>query len=193
MKVNYYELVNFYTVIYNTIFNEIDLLYPNKYEGLIVKYSDEYLKAYGYLQRAGWRLEEVRDMEKYYSEDDFKYFGLENLYDVRNRIEHYLKDTETEFSDLVYQYDKFDEVFSEYKNERLTNEASEKFTYYEIKLVQQKDYDFILNTLTMLSDDVKKLKNEIKESKYVKNIHNKKLNKIKKMIEEVTGDIKDDM
>lgn len=193
MKVNYYELVNFYTVIYNTIFNEIDLLYPNKYEGLIVKYSDEYLKAYGYLQRAGWRLEEVRDMEKYYSEDDFKYFGLENLYDVRNRIEHYLKDTETEFSDLVYQYNKFDEVFSEYKNERLTNEASEKFTYYEIKLVQQKDYDFILNTLTMLSDDVKKLKNEIKESKYVKNIHNKKLNKIKKMIEEVTGDIKDDM
>lgn len=193
MKVNYYELVNFYTVIYNTIFNEIDLLYPNKYEGLIVKYSDEYLKAYGYLQRAGWRLEEVRDMEKYYSEDDFKYFGLENLYDVRNRIEHYLKDTETEFSDLVYQYGKFDEIFSEYKNERLTNEASEKFTYYEIKLVQQKDYDFILNTLTMLSDDVKKLKNEIKESKYVKNIHNKKLNKIKKMIEEVTGDIKDDM
>ena len=193
MKVNYYELVNFYTVIYNTIFNEIDLLYPNKYEGLIVKYSDEYLKAYGYLQRAGWRLEEVRDMEKYYSEDDFKYFGLENLYDVRNRIEHYLKDTKTEFSDLVYQYDKFDEVFSEYKNERLTNEASEKFTYYEIKLVQQRDYDFILNTLTMLSDDIKHLKNDIKETKYIKNFDKKKLNKLSKMINEILGDIKNDM
>ena len=193
MKVNYYEMVNFYTGIYNTIFNEITTQYPNNYEGLVVKYSDEYLKAYSYLQRAGQRLEEVKDMEKYYSEDDFKYFGLENLYNVRNRISNYVNNTYFEFSEIVYQYDKFDEIYKDFKTERLKLEASEKYIYYEHKLLEQTEYDFIINSLTLLSDDIKHLKNDIKEIKYIKNFDNKKLNKLSQIVNEILGDIKNDL
>lgn len=193
MKVNYYEMVNFYTGIYNTIFSEITTQYPNNYEGLVVKYSDEYLKAYSYLQRAGQRLEEVKDMEKYYSEDDFKYFGLEHLYNVRNRISNYVNNTYFEFSEIVYQYDKFDEIYKDFKTERLKLEASEKYIYYEHKLLEQTEYDFIMNSLTMLSDDIKHLKNDIKETKYIKNFDNKKLNKLSKIVNEILGDIKNDL
>ncbi len=193
MKVNYYEMVNFYTGIYNTIFNEITTKYPNNFEGLVVKYSDEYLKAYSYLQRTGQRLEEVRDMEKYYNENDFRYFGLEHLYNVRNRISDYVNNTHFEFSEMVYQYDRFDEVYDDFKIERLKFEASEKYTYYEHKLLEQTEYDFIMNSLTMLSDDIKHLKNDIKETKYIKNFDKKKLNKLSKMVNEILGDIKNDL
>ena len=103
---------------------------------MVVKYSEEYLKAYSYLQRADWRLDEVENMKQYYNEEDFKYFGLENLYNVRNRIEHYLKSTKIKFSDSIYEYNKYDEVYVDFKKERLTIKASEKFTYYETKLLQ---------------------------------------------------------
>lgn len=192
MKVNYYEMVNFYTGIYNTIFNEITTQYPNNYEGLVVKYSDEYLKAYSYLQRAGQRLEEVKDMEKYYSEDDFKYFGLEHLYNVRNRISNYVNNTYFEFSEIVYQYDKFDEIYKDFKTERLKLEASEKYIYYEHKLLEQTEYDFIMNSLTLLSDDIKHLKNDTKEIKYIKNFDNKKLNKLSQIVNEILGEIKNE-
>ena len=193
MKIDYNELCNFYTSIYNMIFTEIDTFYPNTYDGMVVKYSEEYLKAYSYLQRAGWRLNEVENMKQYYDEEDFKYFGLENLYDVRNRIEHYLKSTKVKFSDSIYEYNKYDEVYVDFKKERLTTKASEKFTYYETKLLQQNEYDYVLNSLTLLSDDIKNIIDSIKESKYIKNVHNKKLNKINKLIKEINGDIENDM
>lgn len=193
MKIDYDEICDFYISIYNMIFTEIDTFYPNTYEGMVVKYSEEYIKAYSYLQRAGWRLEEVKDMKQYYNEEDFKYFGLENLYNARNRIEHYLKNVEIEFTDSVYKYNQYDDIYADFKKERLTTKASEKFTYYETKLLQQNDYDYILNSLTLLSSDIKNTIDSIKESKYVKNIHNKKLNKMNKLVKEITGDIKNDM
>ena len=193
MKIDYGELCDFYISIYDMIFTEIDTFYPNTYEGMVVKYSEEYLKAYSYLQRAGWRLEEVMNMKQYYDEEDFKYFGLENLYNVRNRIEHYLKNVEIEFTDSIYKYNQYDDVYADFKKERLTTKASEKFTYYETKLLQQNDYDYVLNSLTLLSSDIKNIIDSIKESRYVKNIHNKKLNKMNKLVKEITGDIKNDM
>lgn len=193
MKIDYDEICDFYISICNMIFTEIDVFYPNTYEDMTVKYSDEYLKAYSYLQRAGWRLEQIKDMKQYYDEENFKYFGLENLYNVRNRIEHYLNDVEIEFSDSVYTYNQYDDIYSDFKKERLTTKASEKFAYYETKLLQRNEYDYVLNSLTLLNSDIKNIINSIKESKYVKNIHNKKLNKMNKLIKEITGDIKNDM
>lgn len=175
------------------IFTEIDTFYPNTYEDMVVKYSEEYLKAYSYLQRAGLRLEEVKEMKQYYDEEDFKYFGLENLYIVRNRIEHYLNDVEIEFTDSVYRYNQYDDIYVDFKKERLTTKASEKFAYYETKLLQRNEYDYVLNSLTLLNSDIKNIINSIKESRYVKNIHNKKLNKMNKLVKEITGDIKNDM
>lgn len=191
--INYDELCDFYISIYNMIFTEIDTFYPNTYEDMVVKYSEEYLKAYSYLQRAGLRLEEVKEMKQYYDEEDFKYFGLENLYIVRNKIEHYLNDVEIEFTDSVYRYNQYDDIYVDFKKERLTTKASEKFAYYEIKLLQRNEYDYVLNSLTLLSSDIKNIINSIKESRYVKNIHNKKLNKMNKLVKEITGDIKNDM
>ena len=75
----------------------------------------------------------------------------------------------------------------------MTTKASEKFTYYETKLLQRNEYDYVLNSLTLLNSDIKNIINSIKESKYVKNIHNKKLNKMNKLLKEITGDIKNDM
>ena len=193
MKIDYDEICDFYISICNMIFTEIDVFYPNTYEDMVVKYSDEYLKAYSYLQRAGWRLEEIKEMKQYYDEEDFKYFGLENLYDVRNRIEHYLNDVEIEFTDSVYTYNQYDDIYADFKKERLTTKASEKFAYYETKLLQRNEYDYVLNSLTLLNSDIKNIINSIKESKYVKNIHNKKLNKMNKLLKEITGDIKNDM
>ena len=191
--INYDELCDFYISICNMIFTEIDTFYPNTYEDMVVKYSEEYLKAYSYLQRAGLRLEEVKEMKQYYDEEDFKYFGLENLYIVRNKIEHYLNDVEIEFTDSVYRYNQYDDVYKDFKKERLTTKASEKFAYYEIKLLQRNEYDYVLNSLTLLNSDIKNIINSIKESRYVKNIHNKKLNKMNKLLKEITGDIKNDM
>ena len=126
-------------------------------------------------------------------EKDFKYFGLEILYGIRYKINNYLKATDIEFEDSIYSFIKYDDIYKEYEFERLTSEASEKFAYYEAKLLQQNDYDYILNSLTMLSDDVKNIREEIKKSKYIKNKHNKKLNKINKLIKEIIGDVKNDM
>ena len=193
MKIDYDELCDFYISICNMIFTEIDAFYPNTYEDLVVEYSDEYLKAYSYLQRAGLRLEQIKDMKQYYDEEDFKYFGLENLYIVRNKIEHYLNDVEIEFADSVYTYNQYDDIYVDFKKERLTTKASEKFAYYETKLLQRNEYDYVLNSLTLLSSDIKNIIDSIKESKYVKNIHNKKLNKMNKLVKEITGDIKNDM
>ena len=193
MKIDYDELCDFYISICNMIFTEIDVFYPNTYEDMVVKYSEEYLKAYSYLQRAGLRLEEVKEMKQYYDEEDFKYFGLENLYIVRNKIEHYLNDVEIEFTDSVYRYNQYDDIYKDFKKERLTTKASEKFAYYEIKLLQRNEYDYVLNSLTLLNSDIKNIINSIKESRYVKNIHNKKLNKMNKLLKEITGDIKNDM
>ena len=193
MKIDYDELCDFYISICNMIFTEIDVFYPNTYEDTVVKYSEEYLKAYSYLQRAGLRLEQIKDMKQYYDEEDFKYFGLENLYIVRNKIEHYLNDVEIEFADSVYTYNQYDDIYADFKKERLTTKASEKVAYYETKLLQRNEYDYILNSLTLLSSDIKNIIDSIKESKYVKNIHNKKLNKMNKLIKEITGDIKNDM
>ena len=193
MKIDYEEVCNFYGGICNAIFNEIDIFYPNKYEGLTVKYSDEYLKAYSHLHNIVLQLDELHNMKDYYNEKDFKYFGLEILYGIRYKINNYLKATDIEFEDSIYSFIKYDDIYKEYEFERLTSEASEKFAYYEAKLLQQNDYDYILNSLTMLSDDVKNIREEIKKSKYIKHKHNKKLNKINKLIKEIIGDVKNDM
>lgn len=192
MKIDYEEMVNHFTNIYQTIFTEINVLYPNLYEGMIIKYSDEYLKAYSWLQRAGWRLEEMEMMTNFYDEDDFRFFGLEHLLDIRNRIYGYLNSVKIEFDESVYEYDRYDEIFNEFKKER-NNETIKKYEYYENKYLQQSDYDMVLNSLIFISSDVGRLKDDIEESKYVNNKHIKKIKKIKRELDNLKKEIEDDM
>ena len=56
----------------------------------------------------------------------------------------------------------------DFKKERLNTKASEKFAYYETKLLQQNEYDYVLNSLTLLNSDIKNIIDSIKESKYIK-------------------------
>ena len=102
------------------------------------EYEAEYLNAYGYLQRAEWRLSEVDMMSDFYDETDFFYFGLENLSSARHRIQHYLENTEWDiFNDLNYkQYD--DLVMDYYQPIRLGKSGWEE--YYEVSHDKWKYY-----------------------------------------------------
>ena len=133
MKINYKELCDFYQDIIWKIFNCLNKDSPAVYdkENHNLKYSEEYLHAYGYLQRAEWRLSDTEEMKKYWNEDDFVHFGLENLSNVRSRIEHYLKDTSFKFPECVYEYDKYDDIVKKYYSPlRYDDYHDERFTYY---------------------------------------------------------------
>lgn len=193
MKFSYNEMINYFGNLYNEIFREIEIFSPNTFDGTVIKYSDEYMKAYSWLERAGFRLEEVQLMEDYYTEDDFKFFGLEHLMNVRNRIHNYLKNTNMEFSEKIYDYKKYDEIFNLFVKERTEDKnSSVKYNYYDIKLSQQADYDRVLNSLTLSISDIKILKDDIRESKYLNNRHIKKINKIKKELQNLRKEIEDD-
>ena len=71
------EMVKYYAKITSAIYNEIEEVFPTRHEGLCkTVYSEEYKDAYGWLQRADWRLAETEAMKKYYTEPEFKYYGL---------------------------------------------------------------------------------------------------------------------
>lgn len=102
------------------------------------EYESEYLSAYGYLERAEWRLSEVDVMSDFYSEPDFFYFGMNNLSSARHRIQHYLENTNwTIFDDLEYQ--EYDSLVMDYYQpirlgkpgwEKYYNESHDKWHYY---------------------------------------------------------------
>lgn len=91
------------------------------YWSIIVKIYDycrdegKYLDAYGYLQKAEWRLDEVEDMWKYYDEPNFKYFALDNFCNVRNRIESYIGSVEDTLPEEVYEFKKYDYIYEGFK------------------------------------------------------------------------------
>lgn len=97
------------------------------------EYEEEYLNAYSCLERATWRLSELDEMTDFYNEENFFYFGMNNLSSARHRIEHYLENTSWNiFNDLDYH--KYDDlVIDFYQPIRLGElgyEASEKWRYY---------------------------------------------------------------
>lgn len=133
MKIDYNEICTVYGNIIRNIFRCLNEDTPPIYdkENHNFKYSDEYLNAYGYLQKAEWRLADTEEMKNHWVEEDFVHYGLENLLNVRNRISHYLHDTDFKFPDCVYDYKKYDDVLKIFCSElRNTKGNEEKFTYY---------------------------------------------------------------
>ena len=117
MSIDYQGMCELYNTIIHEIFKCIEEDSPSYWDGETNRmvYSKEYLHAYSYLQRAMWRLNDTVEMEPYYAEDDFKHYGLENLSDVRYRIEGYLEDTTKRFQDNCYEYNQYDTIINEYK------------------------------------------------------------------------------
>lgn len=116
------------------------------------EYNAEYLNAYGYLQRAEWRLSEVDVMGDFYDEPDFFYFGMNNLSSARHRIQHYLEDTAWDiFDDLDYK--KYDDlVMTYYQPIRLGKDGFEE--YYMVSH-DKWDYYWELQGIAQLKHFVK--------------------------------------
>lgn len=124
-NINYEEIGGYYGKIIDEIFNCLWEDTPPSYDKENCNwtgYSEEYLNAYGYLQKAEWRLNDINEMKKYWDNEDYVHFGLENLHEVRFRIGEYLEHTSFKFQDWVYDYKKYDKIvidkYSTLKSER---------------------------------------------------------------------------
>ena len=119
-KLDYEEIAEYYGEIINRIYTEIEKESPSQYntEKQNISYSDEYLDAYSYLQKAEWRISDIRQLKDYEKDEDYKYFATEHLSDVRHRIESYLEKTTMKFTSPVYDYKKYDRILEERKELR---------------------------------------------------------------------------
>ena len=139
MDIDYKEIATFYSGIISTIFSTCEKVNPSYWDknNECMKYGDEYLDAYSYLQKAEWRLSNVYTLKDYYTNTDFKYYGLEQLQEVRHRIEHYFNDPDFDLPDYpesVYEYKKYDHIIDYYNRIRGDESARENWNHYD-KLV----------------------------------------------------------
>lgn len=187
MKIEYKELCDFYGKIIKKIFNCLNNDSPAVYdeENHNFKYSDEYLNAYGYLQRAEWRLWDTEEMESYWNNDDFVHFGLENLCNVRNRIEHYLDDTTFKFPDCVYTYKKYDKIVKDYYLP-LTMESchDECFTYYMNLHYHEGQIVHIRYLIDNFNDNIHELLKFMNKKELLDKLKYKELNEVIELLED---------
>lgn len=188
-NIDYNEIADFYWNIISTIYKEINKgthePYWNK-ESKSMIYSDEYLNAYGYLQRAEWRYDDIKEMKDYYNEDYFYFFGLENLSSIRHRIEHYLEDTTFQFPQEVYDYKKYDELIIDlYGPIRLNinNINSKHYNYYYNILHKQVMADTIKCDIKWLKGDLIELCEMLCDKEYIRTVDKKRLEKLENIID----------
>lgn len=159
-KIDYDKIGLFYINIIYKIYETIENEYQTPAPGNI--YSDEYLDAYGILQKAEWGISDIRDLKEYSQEPDFKYFAITNLYEARNRIHKYLEEnTDKKFNEEIQEYTKYDNILEIKTNLEKDKDYAESYKKYkkigyqnsEIKHIQQlidniKKYtDILKNTL----------------------------------------------
>lgn len=163
MEIPYQDMVNYYIGIINNIYKEIKAVTPIEWgDGLCdVKYPDEYQNAYGWLQRAEWRLSDTKVMCNYYDEEEFKYFGIHNLSNVRHRIDGYLDETEFEFSEKVTDYRKYDEYIELNKELIYDDEFHKWFNYYSKLEHLEQDISYLDSQIKWLKSDIEDFKWEL--------------------------------
>ena len=181
------DMVKYYGKITTEIYNEIEEAYPPEQVGLCkTRHSEEYLDAYGWLQKADWRLEETVAMRNHYTEPEFKYYGLENLSDVHHRIEGYLESTEFLFSEAVTDYHKYDDIISERKNMINNPDFHKYWNYYSKLLSFEQNHKNIELERAWLKEEVDTLKKQIKLSEFILNRE-----ELTKGLEEINNQISD--
>lgn len=171
MEINYEEISRFYRNIIHYIFNEIENIAPIRWDEQSNQpvYSDEYELAYGYLNKAILRLDDVLKMSDYYDEENFEYFGLEHLSDARYRIEDYLKDSNSLFmnDEIVQNYTHYDDVIIDYYQSIGLN--NNYFMYYQKILYRDSNISHIQFEINELKQNVEMLQNSVDHSDYLVN------------------------
>ena len=156
-------MVNYYTGIINNIYKEIKAVTPIEWgeELCNVKYPDEYMNAYGWLQRAGWRLADTKVMRNYYDEEEFKYYGIHNLSNVHHRIDEYLKETEFEFSENVTDYRKYEDYVELNKELIHDDEFHKWFDYYSKLETLEQDMSYLDSEISWVKSDIEEFKSKL--------------------------------
>ena len=196
-NINYTEMINHYKNIINSIYMKCDSIeasYWDDEKGNMV-YGEEYLNAYGYLQKAEWRLSDISSLKNYYDEVDFHCFGLELLQEVCDRIEHYLNHTQQKHEEIVYTYNKYDDIVNtlfenEYHNKKDFNEL---FKYY-YKLTYFISFkENILSELEFIKSNIKSIeyKVDVQENYGCKNLIEEDLVELKKLTDKIYSKVDD--
>ena len=136
MEIDYKQIADYYMRIIGKIYSACEAVeepyWDNEKSAMI--YGKAYLDAYSYLQKAEWRLSNVYNLKDYYNREDFQYYGLEQLQEVRHRIQHYLEDETIDLShlpDCVYEYKEYDDIIITYYNGiRKDDMRYDKWKYY---------------------------------------------------------------
>lgn len=177
MEIDYEKIARFYQNIIHYIFEEIEKVTPTEWndkENRFI-YSEEYHNAYGYFQKAIWRLGDVFQMKDYYDEENFEDFGLEHLSDARHRIEHYLESDDTKISfandEIVQNYTHYDDVIIDYYQPiRLNrNVHHDYFMYYQKILYRDSDISHIQSEIDHLKWNLEMLQDSVNNSDYLLN------------------------
>lgn len=120
VDIDYKKICEYYRNIIIDIFNQLS--FYNLTGEDKSNTETEYLNAYGYLQRASWRLDELDTMLCFSNEVSFFWFAMENLSSARHRIEHYLENTEWEFTE-PFNYKEYDDLVLDYYQPFRTDDA----------------------------------------------------------------------
>lgn len=165
-EINYKEICNFYWNIYHKI-NKIvsdtrwgeDVTHPIPDE-VIDKYEKETLNIDGWLERGAWRLGDLEDLLEYSDDKYFFYYAMNNLSNMRHRLEKYFEDTSWEYpTSLLEEYKKYDDIVMDYyqpirlnqgEYHKLREEQSYWLDYYHNLLYRKSGYKWIKHDLSVL-------------------------------------------
>lgn len=183
----YWEICIYYSEVIAQIYKEIQKEQPTKYlDDFKAEYGDEYKEAYGWLQKAGWRLSETVSMKNHYDEPEFKYYGLENLSNVQSRIDGYLNKTSFPFSEEVYDYHKYDDIVAERK-ELIKDPDHDRYWDYYYKLHgREQEIDHFDMEKEWILHNMEELETVLEDNSFIVN-KTELTNTIKRLKEEISN------
>lgn len=188
-EIDYKKICDYYSRVISDIYGQLRFYNLDGEERRNTE--AEYLNAYGYLQRASWRLDELDTMIEFSKEVSFFWFAMENLSSARHRIEHYLEDSEWDFKE-PFKYKEYDDLVLDYYQPFRTDdehyeEGQKWWKYYWI--LESK-----VQLVKYMKEDIDELQNNlIKLEEYISNDYDKVdedyLNKISELLSDLNFEL----
>lgn len=193
-NINYPEMINHYKNILKAIFvkcDEIEPCYWDEEKGNM-KYGEEYINAYGYLQKADWRISDIITMKDYYSKDNFHCFGLELLQEVRDRIESYLNNTQQKHEKIVYTYNKYDNIVNDLFENKYhnRNDFHDSWKHYHKLKYFISHKESILSELDFIKSNIFSLNHTLKDGRWCHGLIEDDILKLEKLTDEMIVKVK---